>query len=70
MRGLDCDERKGVRNLFVCAARDDGDDAVELNTALQAASDAWNYFPHESLGGRSPAEKVLEHQQRSAGKKR
>jgi len=56
--------------MKIVALFDTGDDAVELSTVLEAASDAWNYFPHQSLGGLSPAEKVLEYQQRSAGKKR
>jgi hypothetical protein len=32
---------------------DDADEAT-----LQVIQDAWNYFPHGSLGGRSPAEMV------------
>ena len=33
----------------------------ELNNIMQAFSDAWNYFPHKSLGGLSPTEKILEY---------
>ena len=29
-----------------------------LNEALQAANDAWNYFPHRTLGGKSPNQMV------------
>ncbi len=51
----------------IIALFDAGDGAVELNTALKAASDAWNYFPHKVLGGLSPAEKVLEHRRWRGG---
>jgi len=40
---------------------DDGQDLDELNRILGIISDAWNYFPHKSLGGLSPAEKLLEY---------
>jgi len=32
----------------------------DLNKILQVFIDAWNYFPHQSLGGRSPEEVVKE----------
>lgn len=32
-----------------------------LNAALELVNDAWNYFPHRSLGGLSPTEKILEY---------
>ena len=34
----------------------------ELENILELTNDAWNYFPHKLLGGLSPAEKVLEYQ--------
>jgi len=39
---------------------DTGIAGSELENILEILSDAWNYFPHRSLGGLSPAEKVLE----------
>ena len=42
---------------------DDGN-PENLSNALELVSDAWNYFPHKALGGLSPAEKVLEYQQK------
>lgn len=33
-------------------------DINKNNNLLQAVSDAWNYFPHQALGGLSPAEKA------------
>lgn len=41
---------------------DRGGDASELENVLELVSDAWNYFPHKILGGISPAEKILEYQ--------
>jgi len=35
-------------------------DIDELNEVLGIISDAWNYFPHKSLGGKSPAQLVKE----------
>ncbi|HPT08595.1 MAG TPA: hypothetical protein PLE28_02785 [bacterium] len=32
------------------------DDIDELNEIFIVLSDAWNYFPHEALGGKSPCE--------------
>lgn len=34
----------------------------ELENILELTNDAWNYFPHKTLKGLSPAEKVLEYQ--------
>ena len=34
---------------------------TELNNILKTLNDVWNYFPHKSLGGLSPHEKLLEH---------
>jgi len=35
-------------------------DVDELNEVLGIITDAWNYFPHESLGGKSPSQIVKE----------
>ena len=40
---------------------DRGGDASELSNVLELVTDAWNYFPHKILDGISPAEKLLEH---------
>ena len=47
--------------MKVVAMFDRGGDALELSNVLELVTDAWNYFPHEILGGISPAEKLLEH---------
>jgi hypothetical protein len=39
-------------------------DASELGNVLELIIDAWNYFPHKALGGISPAEMILKHQQK------
>ena len=39
---------------------DRGGDASELDNVLELVTDAWNYFPHEVLGGLSPAEKLVQ----------
>ena len=31
----------------------------ELNNILDVVTDAWNYFPHKALGGKSPKEMLL-----------
>src|SRR3989338_576081 len=46
----------------IIAIFDRGGDASELSNVLELASDAWNYFPHKIIGGLSPAEKLLEYQ--------
>lgn len=46
----------------VIAIFDRGGDVSELGNILELASDAWNYFPHKIMGGLSPAEKLLEYQ--------
>jgi hypothetical protein len=48
--------------MKVVSMFDRGGDASELENILELATDAWNYFPHEALGGKSPAEKALEYQ--------
>lgn len=39
---------------------DRGGDASELDNILELVTDAWNYFPHQSLDGLSPTEKIQE----------
>ena len=56
----DNDDMMKVVAMFDC-----GGDASELSYVLELVTDAWNYFPHEVLGGISPAEKLLEHQSQS-----
>jgi len=51
--------------MKVVAMFDRGGDTSELSNVLELVTDAWNYFPHEILGGISPAEKLLEHQGKS-----
>jgi hypothetical protein len=46
----------------VIAMFDRGGDISELNNILELISDAWNYFPHKSINGLSPMEKLLEYQ--------
>ena len=40
---------------------DTGQGGVELNNIMEVVMDAWNYFPHKTLGGISPAEKSLQY---------
>ncbi len=47
--------------MKVVAMFDRGGDASELSNILELISDAWNYFPHKIIGDISPAEKLLEH---------
>ena len=49
----------------VIAIFDRGGNIVELSNILELASDAWNYFPHKIIDGISPAEKLLEYQNKS-----
>ena len=51
--------------MKVVAMFDRGGDATELENVLELVTDAWNYFPHEILGGISPAEKFLEYHNKS-----
>ncbi|MEK7496511.1 MAG: hypothetical protein AAB657_01245 [Patescibacteria group bacterium] len=53
----DNDDMTKVISIFDC-----GGDIAEMNEMLELASDAWNYFPHKVLGGISPAEVLLEYQ--------
>ena len=48
--------------MKVVAMFDRGGDASELSDVLELVTDAWNYFPHKVLGNISPAEKLLEYQ--------
>jgi len=48
---------------------DRGGDASELENVLELVSDAWNYFPHKILKGLSPAEKILEYQNKNKNEK-
>ena len=53
----------------VIAIFDRGGDVSELSTILELVSDAWNYFPHKAINGLSPAEKLLEYQNKQDKKK-
>jgi hypothetical protein len=44
----------------IIAIFDDGN-VDNLSNILETISDAWNYFPHKSLGGLSPQEKLSEY---------
>jgi len=48
--------------MKVVAMFDRGGDTSELSDVLELVTDAWNYFPHKVLDGISPAEKLLEYQ--------
>ncbi len=50
--------------MKVIAIFDRGGDISELSNILELANDAWNYFPHKILNGLSPAEKILEYQEK------
>ncbi|MCX6754003.1 MAG: hypothetical protein NTV03_03040 [Candidatus Nomurabacteria bacterium] len=52
----------------VVAMFDRGGDVSELSNILELVSDAWNYFPHKSINGLSPMEKLLKYQNKQ-GKK-
>jgi hypothetical protein len=40
--------------MHVVAIFDRGGDASELSNVLELVTDAWNYFPHKTLDGKSP----------------
>ena len=42
----------------IIAMFDTGQGISELKNILETVNDAWNYFPHKSLNGLSPAEKI------------
>ena len=50
--------------MKVVAMFDRGGDVSELSNILELVTDAWNYFPHKALGGKSPAEMSLDHKNR------
>ncbi len=52
----------------IVAMFDNGGDFSELQSIFDVISDAWNYFPHKALNGLSPAEKLLEYQNRQNNK--
>lgn len=54
--------------MKVIAMFDRGGDATELENILELTNDAWNYFPHKIIGGLSPAEKILEYQNKQKKK--
>ncbi len=54
----------------IIAMFDRGGDISELNDMLELVSDAWNYFPHKSLRGLSPAEMMLKYEREDKKKKR
>lgn len=39
---------------------DTGQGATEMEDILEIIMDAWNFFPHKSIDGLSPAEKALD----------
>lgn len=43
------------------AVFDDGK-PENLSNIIETVTDAWNYFPHKLLGGKSPAEMILEYE--------
>ncbi|OGH84366.1 MAG: hypothetical protein A2261_00670 [Candidatus Magasanikbacteria bacterium RIFOXYA2_FULL_44_8] len=47
--------------MKIVAMFDRGGDTSELSNVLELISDAWNYFPHKTLGGISPAEQLFNH---------
>ena len=52
----------------IIAMFDRGGDVSELSNILELVSDAWNYFPHKIINGLSPAEKLLEYQNKQKKK--
>ena len=52
----------------IIAMFDTGQNAAELQNVLELINDAWNHFPHKAIGGLSPAEKLLEYQQKTSPK--
>jgi hypothetical protein len=46
----------------IIAMFDTGQGAAELQNVLELVNDAWNYFPHKSLNGLCPMEKMLEYE--------
>lgn len=50
----DQDDLVQVVSMFDCR------EVEEMESVLDVINDAWNYFPHQSLGGLCPMEKILE----------
>ncbi len=48
----DTDDMMKIVRIF------DRGNPMELENVLELATDAWNYFPHKILKGKSPAEMV------------
>jgi len=59
----DNDDMQKIITMF-----DRGGSISELSNILELASDAWNYFPHKIINGLSPAEKLLEYQNKQKKK--
>lgn len=43
----------------IIAMFDNGLGVTELENVLELVNDAWNYFPHKSLDGLCPTEKII-----------
>ena len=56
----DQDDLTKVISMF-----DTGKIPDELENIPELTNDAWNYFPHKILKGLSPAEKILEYQNKN-----
>lgn len=55
-------DEEGVADLKkIVKMFDNGQGLLEMKEILQIINDAWNYFPHKSINGLSPAEKMLEY---------
>jgi hypothetical protein len=54
--------------MDVIAMFDEGQGPGEFQNILDLANDAWNYFPHKTLGDRSPAEMIFEYQKQQKNK--
>lgn len=52
------DDLTGIVAMF-----DTGQSIEKLQNVLELVNDAWNYFPHRTLGGLSPAERLLKYQE-------
>jgi len=65
IRDVIYNEESGDDMTKVVAIFDRGGDISELSNILELTNDAWNYFPHKVLNGLSPAEKLLEYQNKT-----
>jgi len=66
VRGAIYNEEDNDDMVKIVAMFDRSGDASELSNVLELVTDAWNYFPHEALGGISPAEMLLKHQNKKS----